>query len=108
VLKQGHQLTEQLQKELVAAVRNELGPVVVVGEINIVATLPKTRSGKIMRRVLRAVTLDLQPGDISTIEEESSVEEARHAWHELKKEITQFLQCLIVNARRASYLYVAM
>lgn len=88
VLKQGHQLTEQLQKELVAAVRNELGPVVVVGEINIVATLPKTRSGKIMRRVLRAVTLDLQPGDISTIEEESSVEEARHAWHELKKEIT--------------------
>jgi acetyl-CoA synthetase len=89
VLKQGHQLTEDLQKELVAAVRNELGPVVVVGEINIVASLPKTRSGKIMRRVLRSVTLDLEPGDISTIEEESSVEEARHAWHQLKKEIAR-------------------
>jgi acetyl-CoA synthetase len=86
VLRQGHQFSEQLQKELIATVRNELGPVVVIGEINIVNTLPKTYSGKIMRRVLHAVTLDLAPGDISTIEEESSVEEARQAWHQLKKE----------------------
>lgn len=89
VLRQGYQLSEQLEKELIAAVRNELGPVVVVGEINIVTTLPKTRSGKIMRRVLRAVTLGLEPGDISTIEEESSVEEARLAWHQLKQEIAR-------------------
>jgi acetyl-CoA synthetase len=39
--------------------------------------LPKTRSGKIMRRVLKAVALDRDPGDISTIEDEGSVEEAR-------------------------------
>ena len=47
--------------------------------------LPKTRSGKIMRRVLKAVVLDQDPGDITTIEDEGSVEEARHAWAELKQ-----------------------
>jgi len=49
--------------------------------------LPKTRSGKIMRRVLKAVTLDRDPGDITTIEDEGSVEEARLAWNELKSEV---------------------
>jgi acetyl-CoA synthetase len=49
--------------------------------------LPKTRSGKIMRRVLKAVILDRDPGDITTIEDEGSVEEARHAWHQMKTEI---------------------
>jgi acetyl-CoA synthetase len=50
--------------------------------------LPKTRSGKIMRRVLRAVTLDREPGDVSTIEDEASVQEARQAWNTLRAEIT--------------------
>jgi acetyl-CoA synthetase len=49
--------------------------------------LPKTRSGKIMRRVLKAVTLDRDPGDITTIEDEGSVEEARLAWNELRQSI---------------------
>jgi acetyl-CoA synthetase len=84
VLKQGYEPSEELRKELVSTVRNELGPVAVVGEIKFVAILPKTRSGKIMRRVLRAVTLDRDPGDVSTIEDEGSVEEAREAWHQLK------------------------
>ena len=68
--------------------RNDLGPVVVIGEINFVSILPKTRSGKIMRRVLRAVALEREPGDVSTIEDEGSVEEARQAWHQLKTEMT--------------------
>lgn len=88
VLRQGHQPSEELHKELLGTVRSELGPVVVISEINFVSTLPKTRSGKIMRRVLRAVTLDREPGDVSTIEDEGSVEEARQAWHQLKTEIT--------------------
>ncbi len=88
VLRQGHQPSEELQKELLGTVRRELGPVVVISEINFVSTLPKTRSGKIMRRVLRAVTLDREPGDVSTIEDEGSVEEARQAWHQLKTEMT--------------------
>jgi acetyl-CoA synthetase len=42
--------------------------------------LPKTRSGKIMRRVLKAVVLGRDPGDITTIEDEGSVDDAREAW----------------------------
>lgn len=84
VLKQGYEPSEELRKELLATVRSELGPVAVIGEIKFVHMLPKTRSGKIMRRVLRAVTLELDPGDISTIEDEGSVEEAREVWHQLK------------------------
>jgi len=49
--------------------------------------LPKTRSGKIMRRVLKAVTLDKDPGDITTIEDEGSVAEARHAWEAMRVEL---------------------
>ena len=87
VLKQGYEPSEELKKELLGTVRHELGPVAVIGEINFVNMLPKTRSGKIMRRVLRSVTLDREPGDVSTIEDEGSVEEAREAWHQLKGEI---------------------
>jgi acetyl-CoA synthetase len=84
VLKQGREPSEELKKELLATVRNDLGPLAVIGELNFVDMLPKTRSGKIMRRVLKAVILDKDPGDISTIEDEGSVEEAREAWQHLK------------------------
>jgi acetyl-CoA synthetase len=84
VLKQGHEPSEQVRKELLDTVRRELGPVAVIGELNFVGLLPKTRSGKIMRRVLKAVALDKDPGDISTIEDEASVEEAREAWQHLR------------------------
>jgi len=86
-LKQGHEPSEQLRAELLETVRRELGPVAVIGELNFVGTLPKTRSGKIMRRVLKAVTLGSEPGDISTIEDEASVEEARAAWEQMRQEL---------------------
>ena len=88
VVKQGVEVTDQLRTELLDTVRRELGPVAVIGDINFVTMLPKTRSGKIMRRVLRAVTLDREPGDVSTIEDEASVQEARQAWNTLRAEIT--------------------
>ncbi|TMG37842.1 MAG: acetate--CoA ligase [Chloroflexi bacterium] len=88
VLKQGHQPSESLKKELLATVRSDLGPLAVIGELNFVDLLPKTRSGKIMRRVLRAVILDKDPGDISTIEDEGSVEDAREAWQHMRDEVT--------------------
>jgi acetyl-CoA synthetase len=84
VLKQGHAPSPQLKEELRATVRGELGPVAVIGDLNFVRSLPKTRSGKIMRRVLRAVTLGRDPGDITTLEDEGSVEEARQAWKEIR------------------------
>jgi len=88
-VKSGYKPTEQLSKELKETVRRELGPVAVIGEVNFVTMLPKTRSGKIMRRVLKAVVLNEDPGDVSTIEYEESVEEARNAWQEMKLQISE-------------------
>jgi acetyl-CoA synthetase len=87
LLKHGHTASNELRKALIETVRHELGPIAVIGELNFVSMLPKTRSGKIMRRVLKAVTLDRDPGDITTIEDEGSVDEARHAWKQMREEI---------------------
>ena len=84
VLKAGFEPGDELKTEILQTIRSELGPVAVIGELNFVDALPKTRSGKIMRRVLKAVTLDTDPGDISTIEDEGSVEDARSAWETMK------------------------
>lgn len=86
-LNQGFDPSDSLQKELLNTVREELGPVAVIGEINFVNSLPKTRSGKIMRRVFKAIVLGKDPGDITTIEEAGSVEEARRAWQDMKAEL---------------------
>ena len=59
----------------------------VIGDLNFVRGLPKTRSGKIMRRVLRAVTLGKDPGDVTTLEDEGSVEEARQAFKEIRESL---------------------
>jgi acetyl-CoA synthetase len=87
VLKQGEEPSEELRRELLDTVRRELGPVAVIGDLNFVGILPKTRSGKIMRRVLKAVTLERDPGDISTIEDEGSVADAREAWEAMRREL---------------------
>jgi acetyl-CoA synthetase len=87
LLKHGQTASADLRKALIETVRHELGPVAVIGELNFVSMLPKTRSGKIMRRVLKAVILNRDPGDITTIEDEGSVEEARHAWEQMRSEI---------------------
>jgi acetyl-CoA synthetase len=84
LLKQGREPSDALRDELLATLRRELGAVAVVGDLRFVRMLPKTRSGKIMRRVLKAVVLDRDPGDITTIEDEGSVDEARQAWTELR------------------------
>ncbi len=69
ILKQGQTETPDLIKSLQDHVLQELGKIAVPREIDIVAALPKTRSGKIMRRVLKAQELGQDPGDISTLEE---------------------------------------
>jgi acetyl-CoA synthetase len=83
-LKQGFERSHELREQLVGTVRRELGPLAVIGEVTFVDMLPKTRSGKIMRRVLKAVVLDQDPGDITTIEDEASVTEARAFWDEMR------------------------
>jgi len=68
-LKDGYEPTPELRRELLAFARTRLGAVVAPKEIDFRPTLPKTRSGKIMRRLLRARELGLPEGDISTLEE---------------------------------------
>ena len=86
-LKNDETPSDELRQALKDTIRHELGPIAVIGEMNFVSMLPKTRSGKIMRRVLKAVVLDQDPGDITTIEDEGSVEEARQAWSQMKKDM---------------------
>ena len=87
VLKNDQTPSDELRQEIIIKVRHELGPIAVIGELNFVSMLPKTRSGKIMRRVLKAVVTDRDPGDITTIEDEGSVDEARQAWQQMKDEM---------------------
>lgn len=86
-LKKGQVGSDALKEQLIRTVRQELGPVAVIGETYFVSMLPKTRSGKIMRRVLKSVLADRDPGDVSTIEEAGSVEEARRAWLRMREEV---------------------
>jgi acetyl-CoA synthetase len=68
-LKQGFQPADELRRELLAFARTRLGAVVAPKEIEFRDRLPRTRSGKIMRRLLKAQELGLPVGDTSTLEE---------------------------------------
>ncbi|MBE3588490.1 MAG: acetate--CoA ligase [Thermoanaerobacteraceae bacterium] len=85
VLKQGYRPSEELKKELIAHIRNTMGAIVVMRDIEFVNTLPKTRSGKIMRRVMRTLWAGRDLGDLSTIEEEASVGEIQEAIRRMRE-----------------------
>lgn len=84
VLKQGYEPSEEMQKELIAHVRATMGAIVVMRDIQFVGLLPKTRSGKIMRRVMKTLWLGKNLGDLSTIEEEASISEIKEAIVKMK------------------------
>ncbi|MBK5221109.1 MAG: acetate--CoA ligase [Thermoleophilia bacterium] len=67
-LKPGHEPDEELRRELLGFARRKLGPAVAPREIEFVAGVPRNRSGKIMRRLLKARELGLPEGDVSTLE----------------------------------------
>ncbi|WP_048131179.1 acetate--CoA ligase [Methanolacinia petrolearia] len=69
ILIDGYSGSEKLANELTYHVRMTLGPIAMPAEIKFVESLPKTRSGKIMRRVLKAQEMGEDPGDLSTMEE---------------------------------------
>ncbi len=69
-LKPGYQASADLELEIMNTIRRKLSPLAMPQEIEFVASLPKTRSGKIMRRVLRAQEWGQPVGDISTLMEE--------------------------------------
>lgn len=69
MLKQGKEKTDKLIEELRQHVSHEVGPIAKPEKIEFMDSLPKTRSGKIMRRVLKAKELGIDPGNLSTLEE---------------------------------------
>jgi acetyl-CoA synthetase len=69
VLRAGFTSTPELASELGAHVRRELGPIATPSRVEIVTKLPKTRSGKIMRRLLRAQATGADIGDVSTLDD---------------------------------------
>lgn len=73
----GHEGSEQLRKDLVAHVRKEIGPIASPDKIQFAPGLPKTRSGKIMRRILRKIAEDDfgSLGDTSTLADPTVVED---------------------------------
>jgi acetyl-CoA synthetase len=79
VLKSGIEQNDALKQTLKDLVRKTLGPIVIVSHIYFVTKLPKTRSGKIMRRVIRGIIANKPLGDYSTIEDETSIEELKKA-----------------------------
>jgi acetyl-CoA synthetase len=70
-LKPGHTASEALRTELLGFARTRLGPAVAPRDIDFCDSVPKTRSGKIMRRLLKARELGLPEGDLSTLEDEA-------------------------------------
>jgi acetyl-CoA synthetase len=69
VLKPGQVETADLKLDITAHARRKLGPAVAPKEISFIDNLPKTRSGKILRRLLKARELGLPEGDLSTLEQ---------------------------------------
>ncbi|MDH7509332.1 MAG: AMP-binding protein, partial [Methanomassiliicoccales archaeon] len=79
VPKPGREPTESMKAELKELVRKNMGAVVVIGNIAFVSKLPKTRSGKIMRRLIKALVSGQPLGDTSTIEDPAAIEEIKKA-----------------------------
>lgn len=85
VLKSGYAPGPDMAAELKAHLRKTIGPLVASdATITFVASLPKTRSGKIMRRLLKAVVSGAPIGDVTTLEDEVAVDEAKKAYEAVK------------------------
>jgi len=86
ILREGQSPSEDLKEEIIKYVREAIGPIATPEDVYFVDSLPKTRSGKIMRRVLKAVASGEEVGDLSTLENEASVEEIKRAFESLSEE----------------------
>jgi acetyl-CoA synthetase len=80
--------SDQLHVELIDHIRNAVGPIATPEEIYFVNKLPKTRSGKIMRRLLKSIASGAAIGDATTLEDEASIEEIRQAYNDLHKVVS--------------------
>lgn len=88
ILKAGARPSAELSNELKEHVRKAIGALATPEEIHFVKSLPKTRSGKIMRRVVKAVANGTENvGDVTTLEDQASVDEVKTAARELREEL---------------------
>jgi acetyl-CoA synthetase len=87
VLKHGASKGKELAGGLSNWVREKYGPIAEPSQIFFVNKLPKTRSGKIMRRVIKAVASGTPLGDVTTLEDEAAVDEVRAAYHEFLQDL---------------------
>lgn len=85
VLRAGFSASDLLREELVHHIRTSLGPIASPDEIYFVNKLPKTRSGKIMRRLLKSISTGSAIGDVTSLEDGTSVQEIRQAYIDLHK-----------------------
>jgi len=79
----------QLEKELSEKIRKDIGAIATPKQIYFVSKLPKTRSGKIMRRLLKAIANNEKIGDVSTLEDGTAVTEVQSVFKELQKSIKE-------------------
>ena len=87
VLKEGIKQNDALRSQIFEAIRNGVGPIATPEQIYFVSKLPKTRSGKIMRRLLKAIANNEKIGDVSTLEDGAAVSEIQSAFEELQKSV---------------------
>jgi acetyl-CoA synthetase len=88
VPKQGVEVNDDLRKGVIESVRRDIGAIATPQQIYFVSKLPKTRSGKIMRRLLKAIASNEKIGDVSTLEDGAAVSEVQAAFDELKKQLS--------------------
>ncbi len=85
VLKSGFEPSGKLEEEIKDEVRKLIGPIAIPSKILFVSKLPKTRSGKIMRRIMIALLHGKPVGDVTTLEDPTAVDEVKNAIEEFKK-----------------------
>lgn len=89
VLKQGIDNSDILEKQLVDKIRTDIGAIATPKQIYFVSKLPKTRSGKIMRRLLKAIGNNEKIGDVSTLEDGAAVTEVQNIFNKFQKSIKE-------------------
>jgi len=72
----------RLEKEIMSAVDDLLGPIGRPSHVHFVAQLPKTRSGKVLRRSIKAIAEGKSPGDLTTLEDATGIQQIEDAMHE--------------------------
>jgi acetyl-CoA synthetase len=87
VLKNEQVASAQLRMDIINHIKQTIGPIAAPAAVYFVSKLPKTKSGKILRRVIKAVVEEMPISDVTTMEDEASVEEASMAYEEFKQEL---------------------